>query len=81
MDRNLYRTRLDDIRLSGVGLGLPQDERFRNDMTKTGRFCPKDGREMELVSNSTMHVCHWCGGQFKIDEKGEITEVQFEGFE
>lgn len=49
-------------------------------MTKTGRFCPKDPEwELEIVSASDMHVCHYCGGQFRINEKGQITEVQFEG--
>jgi len=62
-------------------MDVPQDERFANDMTKTGRYCPKDNNELEIVSASDMHVCHWCGGQFRIDEKGEVKEVQFEGFE
>ena len=65
----------------GLGMGLSESEKFENDMTKTGRFCPKDNWEMEIVSASDMHVCHWCGGQFRINEKGQIEEVQFDGFE
>ena len=75
------RTRIEDIRLSGIYMDISKNERTQNDMTRTGKFCPNDNHEMELVSDSQMHVCHWCGGQFKIDEKGQITEVQFEGFE
>ncbi len=61
-------------------MDIPEDERFKNDMTRTGRFCPKDPEwELEIVSASDMHVCHYCGGQFRINEKGKITEVQFEG--
>lgn len=48
-------------------------------MTKTGRHCPKDGNELEIVSASDMHVCHWCGGQFRINDDNQIIEVQFEG--
>ena len=60
-------------------MDLSQDEKFKNDMTRTGRFCPKDKSELEVVSGSDMHVCHWCGGQWRFDEKGNITDIQFEG--
>ena len=52
-----------------------------NDKTKTGRFCPKDGVEMEAVSESDRYTCHWCGGIFRLNEKGDIEETWFEGFE
>jgi len=67
--------------LLGLGMDLPQDERDANDMTKTGKFCPKDGTELEKVSNEDRHTCHWCGGIFKINEKGEVYDTWFEGFE
>lgn len=60
-------------------MGLSEDEKLANDMTKTGRHCPKDGNELEIVSASDMHVCHWCGGQFRINDDNQIIEVQFEG--
>ena len=68
-----------DIYLSGIHMDLPQDKRFANDMTKTGVICPNDSHEMEKVSGSDMHVCPYCGGQWRVDEKGQIGEVQFEG--
>jgi hypothetical protein len=77
----LDQTNPNWIYLSGIYMDLSQDKRFENDMTKSGVFCPKDNNELEKVSSSDMHVCHWCGGQWRVDEKGEITEVQFEGFE
>lgn len=61
-------------------MDISENEKHANDMTKTGHFCPKDGHEMEVVSASDMHVCHWCGGQWRVDEKGNCIEVQFEGF-
>ena len=52
------------------------------DMTKTGRFCIQDGKELEQVSMTNVYVCHWCGGQYIIDSKnGKVSSVsiQFEG--
>ena len=77
----LGQTQSHKTPILGVRMDIPEDERFANDMTKTGIHCPKDGNEMERVSASDMHVCHWCGGQWRIDEKGQVKEVQFEGFE
>lgn len=64
----------------GMGVDLPEDERYANDMTKTGKFCPSDSNELEKVSNEDRYTCHWCGGIFKIDEKGKIYDTWFEGF-
>ena len=75
------QTKPEEEPLLGVGMDVPQDERDANDMTRTGKFCPKDGQELERVSAEDRHTCHWCGGIFKIDEKGQIYETWFEGFE
>ena len=75
----MHRSRLENIYLSGVGMGLSDPEKLQNDMTHTGVMCPNDSHEMERVSGSDMHVCHWCGGQWRVDEKGQIGEAQFEG--
>ena len=56
------------------------NDKEANDMTKTGKFCPNDQNELEKVSGEDRHTCHWCGGIFIIDEKGEIKEVWFDGF-
>lgn len=62
-------------------MGLSEDEKLKNDMTRTGKFCPNDNYELEKVSNEDRHTCHWCGGIFIINEKGETKEVWFKGFE
>ena len=75
------QSKLKNLSLSVIYMDLPEDERYANDMTRTGRFCPNDGEELEKVSNEDRHTCHWCGGIFKINEKGEVYEKWFEGFE
>lgn len=61
-------------------MGLSQDERFENDMTKTGKFCPSDSHELEKVTGENRYTCHFCGGIFQLDEKGQVCEGWFEGF-
>ena len=61
-------------------MGLSEDEKLQNDLTKTGLYCPKDGNELEQVSAEDRHTCHWCGGIFKIDEKGKVYDTWFDGF-
>lgn len=58
-------------------MGLSEDEKLANDMTKTGKFCPKDGNEMEKVSAHNRYTCHWCGGI--LEEEDGKTSVWFEG--
>ena len=65
-------------------MGLSEDEKLSNDMTKTGRFCPSPTcknlkNEMEKVSSEERYTCHYCGGTVEYDEKGEIKEVWFTG--
>lgn len=61
-------------------MDLPESEKLKNDMTRTGQFCPNDKHELEKVSNEDRYTCHWCGGIFII-EKDTIKEAWFEGFE
>lgn len=77
----MYQKRIEDIRLSGVGMDLPETERTKGDMTKTGQFCPNDGDEMEQVSGTGVYVCHVCGRQETRDKHGKTVQVQFEGTE
>lgn len=77
MDKTEFKTKA----LLDICMDLPQDEKFKNDMTNSGKFCPNDNHELEKVSNEERHTCHWCGGIFIIDEKGTIKEVWFKGFE
>lgn len=67
--------------LLGMGMDLPQDERDANDMTKTGKFCPKDGEELEKVSEENRYTCHYCGGIFQLGKEGGIEAGWFDGFE
>ena len=61
-------------------MGLSEDERLANDLTRTNQFCPKDGSELERVSQENRYTCHYCGGIFQLGEKG-IEAGWFEGFE
>lgn len=62
-------------------MGLSEDERVANDMTKTGRFCPSDQYELEQVTGENRYTCHMCGGVFKVNEEGKVQVDWFEGFE
>ena len=69
--------KLSNLYLSGIHLDIPQDERFANDMTKSGEFCPNDNHEMEKVSGHDRYTCHWCGGILEYEEGKK--KVWFEG--
>lgn len=68
-----------NLYLSGIHMDIPQDERLKNDLTKSGVFCKKDGHEMEKVSAHLRYTCHWCGGIVEHDKEGKEVEW-FEGF-
>lgn len=62
-----------------MGMGLSEDEKLENDMTKTGHFCPSDQYELEQVTGENRYTCHFCGGVFTVEE-GKIKADWFEGF-
>ena len=74
------QAKLQTIPLLGLGVDLPETERFENDMTRSGCFCPKDGNELEKVSQENRYTCHYCGGIYELDEEGKVKEGWFEGF-
>lgn len=70
--------KLKNLYLSGIHMDLSKDEKLKNDLTKSGVFCKKDGHEMEKVSNELRYTCHWCGGIIEHDKEGKET-YWFEG--
>lgn len=65
-------------------MGVSKDERFENDMTKSGKRCPnescKDFKEdLEKVSGEKRYTCHYCGAIFEYDEEDKAN-AWFEGF-
>ena len=60
-------------------MDIPNHEATEVDMTKSGRYCWKDGKELERVSEETRYTCHECGAVY--EEKGDSILVHFEGFE
>ena len=75
------QTKFQTLNLLDIYMGLSEDERLANDLTKSGKFCPTCKQELEKVSGEPRHTCHWCGGIFLINEEGKVEEVWFEGFE
>ena len=79
------QAKLQTTSLLGIHMGLFEDEKLANDLTKSGVYCPSETctglkHEMERVSSELRFTCHWCGGVVEYDEKGNITESWFEGF-
>jgi transposase-like protein len=62
-------------------MALSEDEKYENDMTRTGKYCPTCDKELEKVSEEDRYTCHWCGGVFIIALDGTLEETWFEGFE
>ena len=62
-------------------MGLSEDEKLANDMTKTGHFCPTDNYELEQVTGENRYTCHMCGGVFCVNKEGKVEVDWFEGFE